>query len=330
MGCTSGAIDRRGFLAFAGTALLATSAPSVVGATASVTTVSGRAFGTQWTVTLPDSARVAGLSTGLHEMLGNVDQAFSPWRADSLVGRFNRAEADETVAPDEVVSVVRTALEISAGSDGYFDPTVGPMVARWGFGPIDTGQAPPDGWRHVRAENGHVTRDISGLTLDFCGIAKGHALDRMATLLLEAGHEHFLVDLGGEVAARGRHPSGRPWQVGLENPLVDRDGLEAVLRLDGMAVATSGDRRNGYDIGGRRYSHIIDPTAREPVASRLASVSVVMPLAIKADGWATALMAAGDAGPALARRHDIAALFLFRDGDGLKHVATGDISRHLL
>src|SRR5690606_29630121 len=124
-----------------------------------------------------------------------------------------------------------------------------------------------------------------GLTLDLCGIAKGHALDRMVATLLDEGHEHFLVDLGGELAARGWHPSGRAWQVGIEYPLPGRGNIAGVLRLDKLAVATSGDRANGYDIGRRRYSHIIDPGTREPVDSSLGSVSVLMATAREADGW---------------------------------------------
>jgi len=93
-------------------------------------------------------------------------------------------------------------------------------------------------------------------------------------------------------------------------------------------VATSGDRANGYDLDHRRYSHIIDPATREPVTGALASVSVLMESACLADGWATALMAAGDAGPTLADRNGISALFLFRDGANLRRVLTGTFGRH--
>lgn len=323
------AFGRRRFLALGGTALLLARAPALARDAAPVKELSGAAFGTGWRVVLRDDADMAGLEPRLAHTLHAIDLDFSPWRADSAVGRFNRSDADEAAVSGAVAGVARAALDIAAASGGRFDPTVGPMVARWGFGPIEKGETRPGGWRGIRAGNGHIARNSPGLTLDFCGIAKGHALDRMVADLLDAGHADFLVDLGGELAARGRHPSGRPWHVGIETPLAEAEGVEGVLRLDGMAVATSGDRRNGYDIAGRRYSHIIDPSTREPVAGAPASVSVLMPAAIDADGWATALMATGAAGPALARERGIAALFLFRENGALRRVATGAFDRHL-
>lgn len=320
---------RRRFLALGGAALLLAGAPALARAAMPVKALSGTAFGTGWRVVLRDDAGISGLGKRLTDTLQAIDLAFSPWRTDSVIGRFNRGDAQDMAVSDTVAGLVRSALAIAAASGGRFDPTVGPMVARWGFGPIDRGETPPEGWREIRAGNGHVSRRSPGLTLDFCGIAKGYALDRMVADLRDAGHEDFLVDLGGELAARGRHPSGRAWHVGIETPVPDAEGVEGVLRLDGMAVATSGDRRNGYDLGGRRYSHIIDPSTREPVAGAPASVSVLMPAALDADGWATALMAAGGEGPALARQQDIAALFLFRDEGALRRVTTGGFERHL-
>jgi thiamine biosynthesis lipoprotein len=304
--------------------------PAVASGATSLTGLSGDAFGTSWTVSLPASSDVSGLSQKLDALLANLDLAFSPWRAASVVSRFNTGVAREMVVPGEVADVTRTALEIAQASDGFFDPTVGPLVARWGFGPIDGHAARTPGWSAVSAGNAHIAKAETGLTLDLCGIAKGHALDQMVALLLEAGHENFLVDMGGELAARGRHPSGRPWQVGVEHPFPGRDGIVGVLRLDRLAVATSGDRINGYDIGQRRYSHIIDPLMQEPVNSALASVSVLMRSAREADGWATALMAEGEAGPERARRHDIAALFLFRNGAEIRTVATGAFLQHFV
>src|SRR5690606_24868174 len=108
-----------------------------------------------------------------------------------------------------------------------------------------------------------------------------------------------------------------------------RDAIAGVLRLDNRAIATSGDRANGFDFGRRRYSHIIDPGTREPVDSLLASVSVLTTTAREADGWATALMAAGREGPQLARRRNLSVLFLFRDGHDLRSIATGDFLSHL-
>lgn len=321
-------LDRRGFLALGCALCLAGGAPAQATRASPLMGLRGAAFGTHWSISLPAGADLSGLQERLDALLAQLDLAFSPWRADSVVARFNAGTARDLSVPEEIAAVTGAALRIAAASGGAFDPTVGPLVARWGFGPIHGVGTQPGGWLKLAADNGHIAKIDTDLTLDLCGIAKGHALDRMVALLLDAGHEHFLIEFGGELAARGRHPSGRAWQVGIENPLTGSEEIAGVLRLDGVAVATSGDLVNSYDIGCRRYSHIIDPTTREPVESALASVSVLMATAREADGWATALMAAGQAGPDLARRLDIPALFLFRDGPSLNSIATGNFRLH--
>lgn len=319
-------LNRRAFLG-AG-ALLALAAPSIARGAPALAGLAGGAFGTRWSVSLPAGSDAEALRGRIEDLLAGIDRVFSPWRDDSVVGRFN-AGSPGVAESGELADVTRTALDIAAASGGRFDPTVGPLVARWGFGPIREGRFRAGGWRDIGVDGRHVLRARDGVTLDLCGIAKGHALDRMAALLEDAGHGDFLVDLGGELAARGRHPSGRHWHAGVENPLAGKTDLAGVIRLDRTAVATSGDRANGYDLGGRRYSHIIDPLTAEPSGSPLASVSVVAATAREADGWATALMAAAADGPALAGAQGIPALFLFREGGGLRRVAAGGIDRYL-
>nr|WP_272213466.1 FAD:protein FMN transferase [Marinicella sp. W31]MDC2879423.1 FAD:protein FMN transferase [Marinicella sp. W31] len=152
----------------------------------------------------------------------------------------------------------------------------------------------------------------------------------MAHRLLQAGHRDFLIDLGGELVAHGNHPAGRPWQVAVEDPRLASTGSAGVLRLADCAVATSGLRAQSYTLSGHSYSHIIDPRHAVPVEGTIASVSVLGSDAMTADGWATALTAAGESGPLLARRQSVTALFLFHDGDGLRHETTGGFDRFLL
>lgn len=313
---------RRHMLAMTGAAIL--TAPALHAGAPAVATMTGRAFGTDWRVTLPADRDPEGLRTGLEGLLAEIDRMMSPWRADSEICGFNRADVSQPVSA-ETVHVAQAALMLAATSDGWFDPSVGPLVHRWGFGPIE-GEA--GGWRGLRAEGDLLAKDQPGLTLDLCGIAKGRALDLMADRLAEAGHKHFLIDLGGELAAGGAHPSGRPWQVAVENP--SAPGAAAVVALSDLRVATSGTGVQGYDLRDHHYSHIIDPRRDAPVEGPLASVSVLSHSAMLADGWATALTAAGPEGPALARRHSLDALFLFRDTTGLRAETTGNFARHML
>lgn len=335
-------LTRRAFVGRASAAAAGTlmAAPALATGAPMLETIEGTAFATGWRISLPAGSGAAGLAAHVRALLDAVDQQMSPYRADSDLTRFNTARAGACAAPADLVHVARAALDLAAASGGSFDPTVGPQVARWGFGPITgeaglgtgpaTGPATGADWSDLDLAPDALIKSDPRLTLDLCGIAKGHALDRLAALIRSAGHEAFFVDLGGEVRVAGHHPSGRPWHVGVEDPRPEASGMAEVLALDGGAIATSGDRENGYTLGNRRYSHIIAPETGQPVTGALASVSVLMPTAMEADGWATALMAAGSAaGPALARRHGLSALFLSRAGSGLGRVTTGAFDRHL-
>src|SRR5690606_15433641 len=148
------------------------------------------------------------------------------------------------------------------------------------------------------------------LTIDLCGIAKGYALDRIALALAAIAVQDFLLELGGEVLARGTHPSGRPWQVGIETPLGPPPAIAHVVRPTTLAMATSGPAIQSYEVDGRLYSHVIDPRLREPADGSIASVTVLMATGTEADAFATALMAMGaDDAIVFAGRHSIPALF---------------------
>lgn len=290
---------------------------------AGVRVIGGPAFGTSWRITLPAAIHDGDIVTRIRAIVGSVDAAMSPFRPDSELSRFNVARTrDWQAMSPRTCAVIRESLDIAARSQGAFDPTVGPIVGRFGFGPIREGSA--GSYRGIAVRDDAVRKAEPGLTLDLCGIAKGHALDRMVAALDVARIANFLVEVGGEVFARGTHPDGRAWQVGVERPLPEPTGVQRIVRLGASALATSGDAVNGYTIAGRRYSHIIDPSRGEPVDNGIASVSVFMPAAATADALATALVAMGpEAGAAFAEREKIAALFVIREGGGLREIMTG-------
>ncbi|MDO5603656.1 MAG: FAD:protein FMN transferase [Paracoccus sp. (in: a-proteobacteria)] len=303
-------------------------APAIAHGAAPVQTIGGPAFGSRWQVSLPAGRDAARLGPAIARALDLTDRRFSPWRADSEIGRVNRAGTGGHAVSAETAAMVAAALALKGDSGGAFDPGVGPLVARWGFGPIGQGRPGLDGLQ-VGADE--IIKTDAAQTLDLCGIAKGDALDHLAALMVAAGENDFLIDLGGEVMARGRHPSGRHWQIAIEDPRPGHEGAAEVLALDGLTVATSGDRVNAYDLGGQRISHIIDPVTGAPAAGGVASVSVIMASGAQADGWATALMAAGpQRGPELAAARGLAALFLIhRPEGGLMRIDSPALAPHL-
>ncbi len=314
-------LTRRSVLIGAGSAIIAGALPAR--AVGGVRIISGPAFGTAWRVALPEGSDAGAIAAAIGSIVDSVDASMSPFRRDSEISRFNASTScDWQPASPEFCAVVAKSLNVAALSGGAFDPTVGPIVGRYGFGPI---QAPTaSSYRNLAARPDAVRKSEPDLTLDLCGIAKGHALDRIVAALDGLGVGSFLVELGGEVFARGAHPHGRAWQVGIERPVPAATSLQRIVRLAGRALATSGDAVNGYTIAGRRYSHVIDPRRGEPADNGIASVSVFMPAAMAADALATALMAMGPAaGATLAEDGKIPALFIIREGGELREIMAG-------
>jgi thiamine biosynthesis lipoprotein len=288
--------------------------------------IGGSAFGTYWRVTLPVGANIGLIKAAIGGIVDTIDWALSPFRPDSEISRFNQSSSTGWMAMDaDAIRVVKEGVRIAASTGGAFDPTVGPIVGRYGFGPIKGHRTGT--YRNISARGTEVRKDHPALTFDPCGIAKGFALDRIVARLDRLGVQAFLAELGGEVFARGTHPGGRDWRVGIERPTPGSVSFQRILRLSGVALATSGDSVNNFMVAGRRYSHIIDPYKAAPVNSDVASVSVIAPRAITADALATALMAMGpQSGLEFAEREGLPVLYLLRAQDGVREFASGTFS----
>lgn len=318
-------MNRRDLLLLSGGALLASALPASASA---ARLLQGPAFGSSWKLVAGiDGETAARLTADIEAIIASVDGGMSPFRADSELSCFNRApDTDWQPMSAETCGVVAEGLRVAAMTGDAFNPTVGPLVGRYGFGPIIAGAAglPSE----IAVRDGAIRKQRPALSLDLCGIAKGHALDRMAKAARAAGARDFLIELGGEVFAQGNHPSGRRWRVAVEAPASTGAQARHAVELDGVALATSGNAVNGYDHGGRRYSHIIDPITRKPADTRLFSVTVAAGTAMTADALATALYAMGpERGQAFAHRQGIEALFVMDDGNG---VVTGGFDARML
>ncbi len=293
-------------------------------------TIGGHAFASYWRASLPAGAEPEPARAAVESVIAAIDRALSPYRAESELSRFNAARTTgwTRIGPDSA-RVFAEGLRIARLTGGAFDPTVGPLVARLGFGPI-TGRA-EGSYRGLIARAGAVRKTDPGLTFDPCGIAKGFALDRAAAALDALGLGAYLLEIGGEVFARGRHPSGRPWQVGIERPLPGAAALQRIVRLEGLSLATSGDWINGYEIAGRRFGHIIDPARGTPADTGVASVSVIARRGMAADALATALMAMGpERGLRFAARLDLPVLYLLRRGGGIEEAPSPRFGAYLV
>ena len=293
----------------------------------------GQTMGTTWSarVVVPAGTGLHRLHDALQAQLDRVVAQMSTWEADSDLSRFNRAAAGTWhTLPTEFATVMEAALRIARDSDGAFDPACGALVQAWGFGAgADLRGRPADhvlqqvrqrpGWRDLewRAQGAQLLQP-GGAQLDLSAIAKGYAVDLLLDTLHARGLRDALVEVGGELAGRGRKPDGTPWRVLVETGADEDGGLPPrVLALKTCAVATSGDRWHRFEQDGMRYSHTLDPRHGHPVEQTTAAVSVLAATAMEADAWATALTVMGlGAGLAFARAHGLAARVVVRGAQG--------------
>lgn len=297
-------------------------------------TLRGPTMGTIYTVkyrpigptTAPDRVRAV-----IESLLERIDAEFSTYRPDSEIAAFNRAPAQIWVPVSrDVIVVARKAVELSRQSNGAFDMTLEPVLDLWGFaaGTAPTHIPQSAALRTVMALVDYRAIDVreqppalrkkrNGMRVNFNALVAGFAADQSAVLLRGMGISDFLVDMGGEMRLAGNSPRGGRWRVGIEYPAPGPRRIERSLELTDTGISTSGDYRNYFVYQGKRYSHEFDARTGWPIRQSVTSVSVVSPRAIDADGYATALLALGPvAGPVLARRLGLAALFIVSDGQG--------------
>lgn len=291
--------------------------------------LTGTTMGTTWSLRLsnPDFLPLEPVRVQLQQVLDQVIAQMSNWEADSLISRFNTAAAGSVHAlPPEFVRVLDAAMHWAQCSQGAMDPTMGGLVALWGFGPRveplrpHSGQLPePARIDALRAQSGYqrlpwqsgvqTLQQTGALQLDFCGIAKGFAVDAVVELLQHQGWGGGLFEIGGELRCWGQRPDGAPWRVQLASGPQQTAPAQVVAVHQG-AFATSGDCWHQFAHGGQRYAHTIDPRTGWPVAHDLASVTVHHAECMHADALATVLTVLGpQEGMAFSREHGIAATF---------------------
>jgi thiamine biosynthesis lipoprotein len=299
-----------------------------------LTTLQGATMGTTYTVKmveLPFGLEPDSIRAEIDVILEKINRQMSTYLQDSELSEFNRRRVTDWIdVSQQLVDVLHQAQQISVLTEGAFDVTVGPLVNLWGFGPAPGDDQPPSdqairqamdrvGYARlqVRSSPPAIKKHRADLYVDLSAIAKGYAADVIAENLLARGVDHYMVEIGGEVRARGRNARGTLWRIAIEKPSSGSRSVHTVIELNDLGMATSGDYRNYFETEGRRYSHTIDPRSGRPVTHKLASVTVAHPSTMQADALATALMVLGaDAGYRFAEEHELAAFFIVKGEDG--------------
>lgn len=317
----------------------------------SLQSLTGFTMGTSFSVQLvniPSGSSREQLTAEIGELLERLDrEVFSTYAPDSELSRFNRHPVGTAfIASSDLTTVMAMARDISDQTNGAFDPTVGPLVNLWGFGPerdILNAEVPAEsaiqvlldnvGYRHVMvdvsASQLRKTRDVQ---VDLSAIAKGYAVDELAGYLDSLDVDSYFVEIGGELKMKGLKPGGESWIPAIEAPV---DTISQVYEIfysrgDTLAVAGSGDYRNYFEEDGVRYSHEIDPRTGRPITHNLAAAYVIDESAAVADALATAYMIMGlDRAQAHAQSNGQAAYFIYKTKSGFADYATSAFSYYL-
>ena len=308
--------------------------------------IRGMTMGTNYSISLATRSQkpTGELQAEIDALLVTINNQMSTYQDDSELSIINQNKSNDwlDISP-ELHEVISTALDISRLTSGAFDITVGNMVNIWGFGPGYLPVNIPDnesikealntsGYEliELRSPSYAIKKLNLDIYLDLSGIAKGYAVDQVSDYLEGLNIQSYLVDIGGEIRAKGQKQDGENWRIGIEKPLVDAREIQRVIPLSDMAMATSGDYRNFFIQDGIRYSHTIDPRTGRPILHNLLSVTVLDDSAMVADALATALMVMGPGdGITFAEKNGISAYYIQSDPNKISEKVSGQFARYL-
>ncbi len=257
-----------------------------------------------------------------------IDMSVNLWVDSSVISKVNRNE--EVVLDQIFIDNFNIAQQAAQLSDGYFDPTISPIVAAWGFSYKHGDSITPQlidslkllvDYRKVRIEEGKVVKENPAMTLDFNAVAQGYTSDMIAAFLDSRGIKNYLVDTGGEIMAKGGKPNGQTWIVGIEKPAESMNSEQVVqtrLALRDKGLVTSGSTRKYVERDGKRYSHCINPHTGYPVEHQVLSVTVLAETSVWADALASICMVMGmeQSLPLIEGMDDVEAYYIFVNEKG--------------
>lgn len=260
-----------------------------------------------------------------------LTKIFSHYDKESTITKINNNI--QTPLEPEFVTCFNRAMEISEITHGAFDITAAPLISAWGFGPEERQKMTQQkidslkslcGYNKINLTDGKITKTAPNISLNMSAIAKGYTCDLIGKFLQKKGCQNYLVDIGGEVVAKGVNAKGDVWTIGIRQPEEDpyANDLSAKLHLDNLGMATSGNYMNFYVKNGKKYAHTIDPASGYPVQHSLLSSTVIAKDCMTADAFATAFMVLGkDQGIEIAKKiPGLEIYFIYADQNGKNQV----------
>lgn len=303
--------------------------------------LSGKTMGTTYSIKYINHGEIKVKPEQAHEQIENilkdVNDKMSTYIPTSELSRFN--QNTQTNTPVEIsadlAKVIAEAIRLHQVTEGALDITVGPVVNLWGFGPEKRVEKQPTpeqlaerlGWVGIEkikliknSDKATLEKSVPQLYIDLSSIAKGFGVDKVAEYAESIGVQNYMVEIGGEIRTKGKNLEDKYWQIAIEKPEFDGSrSIEQVIGLNNLAMATSGNYRNYFEENGVRFSHEIDPKTGYPIQHRLASITVLSPSAMTADGLATGLLVLGEEKALqVAEQHNLAVYLIMKTDNGFE------------
>ncbi len=292
--------------------------------------LNGSTMGTSYSIRIVEpyiKNAVKGISIEIDSVLNDVNNKMSTYLKSSELSQFNKFKSTKWIKiSKDLAHVIYTSKEVSKESNGSFDITVGPLVNLWGFGPTKSEDKIPDEKKiksllrnigikkiELNLDELKIRKKNPDIYCDLSAIAKGFGVDKVGLFLESKGIKNYMVEIGGEVRTKGFNKENEKWKIGISTP--NGNGLEKVVDIANLSIATSGDYYNYYEVDGVRYSHTIDPRTGKPITHKLASVSVIHEDCERADAYATAIDVMGpEEGYKLALKMKLPVFMIVRKG----------------
>ncbi|RZJ81635.1 MAG: FAD:protein FMN transferase [Flavobacterium sp.] len=289
--------------------------------------INGHAQGTSYNISYYATDSLI-TKTQIDSILNVIDLSMSLYKENSTITKFNKAQKSVQI-DQHFVHVLKKAIVINKETKGVFDVTIAPLVQYWGFGPkpADSIQQPvSEILKNVGMDklglNGNILQKLTpNVTIDLNGIAQGYSVDVLADFFEERNISAYVVELGGEIRAKGPKPDGTLMRIGIEGPSendLSEPGIKHIIQFKTGAITTSGNYRKFLTKGDKKISHLIDPKTGYPFQNEMISVTVYAKKAIDADGYDNTLMGMGvkNALKFIARKRDLEAYIIYRNQDG--------------
>lgn len=290
--------------------------------------IEGNAQGTTYHITYFDHQN-RNLQPEIEKILQDFDLSVSTYIPNSIISRINSNEKNVIVDKYFIVCFNK-AKEVWKNTNGAFDPTVYPLSNAWGFGPGRKQKIEKTkidsilkfvGFQLIKLKGNTVIKKDPRVALDFNAFAQGYSVDVVSDFLNSRGISAYIVEIGGEVYARGRKPNGKNWTIGIEKPIDNKESenaFKAIVKLENLAIATSGNYRRFIIEDGIKYAHHLDPKTGYPTKNNLLSASIFAKECISSDANATGVLVMGleKAKVFLQKHTELQAYLIYSDDKG--------------